>query len=88
MLYEWTMAPIRKPKPTKRRRARTTAVPRRKIPDRVQVNARVPASALRAFDDAWQRACETRPDPGLNRTDALLEAMALWVAAEAAKGTP
>ena len=78
------MAPIRKT--TTRSRATLARVPRRKIPDRVQVSARVPIAALRAFDLAWQRACDTRPDPSLTRTDALLEAMALWAAAESAKG--
>lgn len=78
------MAPIRKT--TARSRATLARVPRRKIPDRVQMSARVPVAALRTFDLAWQRACGTRPDPGLTRTDALLEAMAMWSAAEAAKG--
>ena len=67
------MAPIRKT--TTRSRATLARVPRRKIPDRVQVSARVPIAALRAFDLAWQRACDTRPDPSLTRTDALLEAI-------------
>ena len=69
-----------------RPRAKTSRVPRTKIPDRVQMNARVPKARVDAFDAAWKAAAVTRRDPGFNRTDALMEAMDLWVAAEAAKG--
>jgi len=58
---------------------------RRKIPDRVQVQVRVPRERLAAFDAAVTHAVETRRDPAFSRTDALLEAMDRWAAAEAAK---
>ena len=83
------MASIRKTPPRKRPRAKTALVPRPKIPDRVQVNSRVPKVRLDAFDAAWKAAAVARRDPNFNRTDALLEAMDLWSAAEAAKrGAP
>lgn len=86
MLYKSTMAPPRKPKRPLRTRAKTARVPRRKIPDRTQVQIRVPRERLAALDAGV--TARQRLDPGFNRTDATLEAWALWVAAEATKGGP
>lgn len=83
------MPNIRKPKPPKRPRAKTSRVPRQKIPNRSQVQTRVPDALIARFDAAVKQAAERRADPAFNRTDAMLEAMALWIAAEAAKrGAP
>lgn len=80
------MANIRKPKPKKRPRAKTPRVPRPKIPNRSQVQTRVPDALIARFDAAVKRAADLRADPAFNRTDAMLEAMALWIAREDAKG--
>lgn len=45
---------------------------------------RVPHERLAALDAGV--TARQKLDPGFNRTDATLEAWALWVAAEAAKG--
>lgn len=86
MLYESDMATTRKPSLRKRPRAKTGRVPRAKIPDRSQMQTRVPKVVLARFDDQVSRSAERRADPNFNRTDAVLEAMALWIAADAAKG--
>lgn len=84
MLYKSTMTPPRKPKRSLRTRAKNARVPRRKIPDRTQVQVRVPRERLAALDAAVE--ARTKLDPSFTRTDATLEAWALWVAAESAKG--
>lgn len=78
------MAPPRKPKRPLRTRAKTPRVPRRKIPDRTQVQVRVPRERLAALDAGV--TARQKVDPGFNRTDATLEAWALWTEREAAKG--
>ena len=59
---------------------------REKIPDRVAIPLRVNRERLAAFDAAVKAARKSRPQDSLTRNDALAEAMALWVAAESAKG--
>lgn len=77
------MSATRIPKP-KPRRAKTRRMARPKIPGRVEFTARVPAALLARVDAAVRLRAEVAPS--FNRTDALVEAWALWVAAEAAKG--
>lgn len=72
------------PPKVRRRRAKTPRMARPKIPDRAEFTARVPAALLAKVDAAVRGRMEVAPS--FTRTDALVEALAAWVAAEAAKG--
>lgn len=77
-MSEPTTSKISRPRARKRRMAR------QKIPNRADFTARVDKDLLAQVDAIVE--VRRKSQPSFNRTDALHQALTLWVAAEAAKG--